>query len=66
MAKSKSLLPEVLTAPFSNLFSALGHTTKAVDIFSEMLEASAETGKEITSLSLGAKAKQLAIDLADS
>ena len=60
---SVQLIPTVVTAPLGNSFRALGHVTKAVEIFSSMLEDSAVTTKEITRLSLGAKVKSLADEL---
>ena len=57
------LVPSVVTAPLGNLFRAAGHLTKAIEISSSCVEASADTIKEISALSLGAKAQQLRFEL---
>lgn len=61
---STPIIPVVVTAPIGNMLRALGHGTKAVEIFSSMLEDSATATKEITALSLGAKTTELKKQLA--
>jgi hypothetical protein len=64
MSQRKALIPTVWFAWLGNLLRALGHGTKAIEIGASALEDSATSIKELTRLSLGAKAKQLAEDLA--